>query len=63
MHAYTRYGIAFGGKFLHRKEWEFVTISQALDERRMLQQNRRGVGFGVGRELLRALFAKHGSKF
>jgi hypothetical protein len=60
MQAYTRYGIPFGGKFLHRKEWEFVTISQSLSERGMLQQNRRGVGFGVGRELLPALFAKHG---
>jgi hypothetical protein len=60
MQAYTRYGIPFGGNFLHRKEWEFVVILQALAERGLLAKNRRGLGFGVGRELLPAVFAKHG---
>lgn len=62
MEAYTRYGIPFGSQFLQRKEWEFVTIAQALSERGMLEQNRKGVGFGVGRELLPALFANHGCR-
>lgn len=28
--------IRLGGPFLHRKEWEFVTVSQALEERGVL---------------------------
>lgn len=44
----------------HRKQWEFVYILQALSERGMLQPNKKGVGFGVGREPLPAVFAKYG---
>jgi hypothetical protein len=44
----------------HRKNWEFVFICQALHERRKLQPGNRGLGFGVGREPLPALFAAHG---
>ena len=43
-----------------RKQWEFVYIAQALYERGLLRQGRRGLGFGVGREPLPALFASFG---
>jgi SAM-dependent methyltransferase len=42
---------------LHRKQWEFVYIAQALWERGMLARHRRGLGFGVGTEPLVSLFA------
>ena len=44
----------------HRKLWEFYFIAQALFERGMLAPGRRGLGFGVGREPLTALFASYG---
>lgn len=44
----------------HRKLWEFVFISQALWERGMCVPGRRGLGFGVGREPLTAMFASEG---
>ena len=43
-----------------RKQWEFVYVSQVLYERGMLSPGRRGLGFGVGREPLPALFASFG---
>jgi hypothetical protein len=45
---------------LHRKQWEWCYIAQALYERGMLRPGRRGLGFGVGRELLVSLFAGFG---
>src|SRR5512142_3001023 len=45
---------------LHRKQWEFVYIAQALFERGMLAPGKRGLGFGVGQEPLAALFASYG---
>ncbi len=45
---------------LHRKQWEFAFIAQALTERGMLAPGRRGLGFAVGKEPLPALFASHG---
>jgi hypothetical protein len=42
---------------LHRKHWEFFYICQSLHERGLLQRGRTGLGFGVGREPLPALFA------
>jgi len=45
---------------MHRKMWEWLFICQALDERGMLATGRRGLGFGVGREPLVALFASLG---
>ncbi len=45
---------------LHRKQWEFAFIAQALHERGMLQTGKCGVGFAVGREPLPALFAARG---
>jgi SAM-dependent methyltransferase len=42
---------------VHRKMWEWLFICQALAERGALQPGRRGLGFGVGREPLVALFA------
>ncbi len=44
----------------HRKLWEFVFIAQALWERGVCRPGRRGLGFGVGREPLTALFASEG---
>lgn len=39
----------------HRKLWEVVYICQALHERGLLTEGRRGLGFGVGREPLACL--------
>lgn len=47
-------------RLVHRKMWEWLFIAQALSERKMLAPGRRGLGFGVGREPLVALFAAHG---
>lgn len=44
----------------HRKLWEFCYIYQALLENGVLQPNKRGLGFGVGKEPLASLFASHG---
>ena len=44
----------------HRKLWEFVFIAQALWERGVCTAGRRGLGFGVGREPLTAMFASEG---
>jgi len=45
----------------NRKTWEWVYIAQALFERGMLAENKKGIGFAVGSEPLSALFAKHGA--
>jgi hypothetical protein len=45
---------------LHRKMWEWLFIAEALSERDMLRPGRTGVGFGVGKEPLVALFAEAG---
>ena len=47
-------------KRLHRKVWEYCYISQALQERQMLQAGKRGIGFAVGLEPLASLFASYG---
>lgn len=44
----------------HRKLWELAFIYQALDERDMLREGRRGLGFAVGAEKLPAAFAARG---
>jgi SAM-dependent methyltransferase len=44
----------------HRKQWEFVYILQALQKYGMLAEGRRGLGFGVGAEILPAFFASMG---
>jgi SAM-dependent methyltransferase len=44
----------------HRKMWEFAYIAQVLDQTGMLEADRRGLGFGVGREPLISLFADRG---
>lgn len=46
----------------HRKHWEYVAISQALHERGMLTEGKRGLGFAVGAEPLVSLFASFGPK-
>lgn len=45
---------------LHRKQWEFAYIAQALDERSALVPGARGLGFAVGQEPLPAYFASRG---
>jgi hypothetical protein len=45
---------------MHRKQWEWVIICDALHERGLLGPGKRGIGFGVGLEPLPALFASDG---
>ena len=45
---------------MNRKLWEWFFTADALYQRDMLQPGRRGLGFGVGREPLSALFAARG---
>ena len=45
---------------LHRKLWENVFIVHKLDKAGALKSKRRGLGFGVGKELLPAVFASKG---
>jgi SAM-dependent methyltransferase len=54
--------LGVGGEplYLNRKLWEWVFIAEALYERGMLAPGHRGLGFGVGREPLPALFAGFG---
>lgn len=44
----------------HRKQWEFAYILQALHMHDMVEEGRRGLGFGVGKEPLPAVFANRG---
>ena len=45
---------------MHRKQWEFCFILQALEAADMLRDGRSALGFGVGMEPLPAVFAKNG---
>jgi SAM-dependent methyltransferase len=45
---------------LHRKQWEFVYISQVLRERGFFYSGARGIGFGVGKEPLADLYCSLG---
>jgi SAM-dependent methyltransferase len=45
---------------MHRKQWEFCYILQALKTHDMLTPGKRALGFGVGLEPLAAVFAKNG---
>jgi len=45
---------------MHRKQWEFVYILQALQIHGKLQPGMRGLGFGCGKEPLAAVMAKRG---
>jgi len=45
---------------LHRKQWEYCYIAQALFELGLLAPQSKGLGFGVGQEPLPALFASYG---
>ncbi len=47
---------------VHRKMWEWLFICEALSERDMLRPGRSGIGFGVGKEPLAALFADRGCR-
>jgi 2-polyprenyl-3-methyl-5-hydroxy-6-metoxy-1,4-benzoquinol methylase len=59
--AYARWCAAIGEPpRLHRKQWEFCYILQALETRGMLRPGKRGLGFGVGHEPLVAAMAQRG---
>lgn len=45
---------------LHRKQWEFIYIMQALWERGCIQPGKRGIVFAVGSEPLPSVFANYG---
>lgn len=45
---------------MHRKQWEWCYIVQALEEAGMTKPGRRGVGFGVGTEPITPLLAASG---
>ena len=45
---------------LHRKQWEYAYIIEKLRSTGCLQQGRRGLGFGVGREPLPSVFVSQG---
>lgn len=47
-------------KRYHRKLWEYVYITQVLEESGMLQEGKKGLGFAVGEEPLPSLFAAKG---
>ena len=43
-----------------RKQWEYVFILEALHQAGMIQEGKRGLGFGCGKEPLTAVMAKYG---
>ena len=45
----------------HRKEWEIVYIASVLEQAGLLRENKKGLGFGVGKERLSAFFASRGA--
>ncbi len=47
---------------MHRKEWEWFYIAQALFERGMLEKEKKGLAFAVGQEPLPSVFALYGCK-
>lgn len=47
---------------LHRKLWEFAFIWHHLSAAGAIRSGARGLGFGVGKEPLSSLFAKHGCR-
>lgn len=47
---------------LHRKQWEFVYVLRALEQHGCLDGERRGLGFGVGREPVVAALAASGCR-
>jgi Methyltransferase domain len=58
---YARWCARFGERVLvHRKQWEWCYILQALAEAGVLRAGARGLGFGVGTEPLAAVIAAHG---
>ncbi|MDP8932664.1 MAG: class I SAM-dependent methyltransferase, partial [Cyanobacteriota bacterium] len=45
---------------IHRKYWEWVVLSQAVNERGLLKAGKKGMGFAVGNEPLPSAFASLG---
>ncbi|MCU1485523.1 MAG: hypothetical protein JWN67_2269 [Actinomycetia bacterium] len=46
--------------YMHRKQWEWFYIAQALEESGQVRPGARGIGFGVGTEPLTPWFASQG---
>lgn len=46
----------------HRKIWEYVMVTHALEERGCLEEGKKGLGFAVGQEPLPAYFASRKAK-
>jgi hypothetical protein len=57
---FNKTGPHAGAPRLNRKPWEWAAIAQAAFERGLLREGVRGLGFGVGKEPLAAIFASHG---
>ncbi len=51
-----------GHQLKANKFWQNAVMVQSLYERGLIQEGKTAIGFGVGRERLPALFAKHGVK-
>lgn len=47
---------------MHRKNWEWAFILQALNERNLLQEGKTGLGFAVGKEPISSIAANHRCK-
>lgn len=45
---------------INRKQWEWVMITQSLEERNLLKPGKKGIGFGIGKDPLPSLFASLG---
>jgi SAM-dependent methyltransferase len=60
--AFQNWSMALGDRplILHRKAWEWSLICEALHERGMLSNEKKGLGFAVGSEPLASLFASRG---
>eukprot|EP01064_Diplonema_japonicum_P024191 TRINITY_DN346_c0_g1_i1.p1 TRINITY_DN346_c0_g1~~TRINITY_DN346_c0_g1_i1.p1 ORF type:complete len:366 (+),score=90.76 TRINITY_DN346_c0_g1_i1:88-1185(+) len=51
-----------GPNRIHRKQWEFAVIVEALDKLNVIREGSRGLGFAVGQEPLARYFVKRGSR-
>ena len=60
--AYRRWGerLRLSAISVHRKQWEWFYIGQALEEAGVVRPGARGLGFGVGEERLASWFAAQG---
>lgn len=45
---------------VHRKQWEIMSCLQCINENNMLREGKKGLVFGVGKEVLPSMFASKG---